>query len=395
VPDESSKPPSTPTLGWLEQLYYESGNQAVVEAVKSAPAKDLLTDFSVTHKDEGADSVRLEMKEVDRIGYVNFSPPALWGIPVTVLRMNLDPEPTKESLLFHGGEELIVPVVGKVRYKCMWSPGGSPIKEDEIRFAPGEIGAINPSVPHHGWAEGPGVSAAWLFLHHNPDSTTALDVAASIHKINVRNERRRVTPEELESPGAYSLIAWSLADRVRTHRQRADLTIHQLADLANLDPSHISRLESGTANLSLDALYKICQILRIDLRSLLFAKRWFSERANLSNAGIPRCAWEKSDHITSHMLHPRYFKLKKGASPKLRSCLPHYPDYSSWVILEGQAILELNSDGRERFELLNGGDVLHFRRDHELKVRVMKDCRIVTLHLGPICPGIKQGAEGE
>ena len=385
------KTPANITLGWLENLYFTAGNDAVQDAIRSAVPKELLSDFLIVHRDEGIASMRVDIKEADKIQYVSFSPPAYWGAPITVLKMDLDSTPVKTSYVCHGGEELVIPITGSIRYNFYWSPGKAPLKPCSVAFPPDRLATINPSLPHHGWSDIDGTSSAWLILYHNPESSAALNVASNLRNAKIKSDRRRIKQDDLKDPGEYALVAWDLADRIRTQRQRLDLTIQELAGLANIDPSHVSRLESASANYSLETLIRICDVLRIDLRGLLTAKRWSSESVVLSRHAIMGCAWAKSGH--PHKVHPRYFRIRKNDSTTLNSSLPYYPGYSAWIILEGQAILEFSSEGKEKFELVNGGDVIHFRADHRLAWRALKDTRLVSFHLGEICP-LRQDGSG-
>lgn len=381
---ELSKTPSTVTLGWLENLYFTSGNEAVLDAIRGSAPKELLADFSIVHRDEGAVSMRLDIQEADRIQYANFSPPQYWGCPVSILKMQLDSTPKANTFVCHGGEELTIPIDGSIRYNFLWSPGGSPLGPHSEVFDVGQLATINPSLPHHGWSNTEPSASAWLILYHNPESSAALDVASNLRNASIKNTRRRFTSEDFAKAGEYALVAWDLADRIRTQRQHLDLTIHQLADLTNMDASHISRLEAASANVSIDILVRLCDVLRIDLRALLMAKRWASASVQLSRNAISRCAWTKFEH--HHMIHPTYFRLKKNEARSFPSSPPYHPGYSTWLIFEGQAILEFASGDKEKFELLNMGDVVHFRSDHQLNWRAIKETRIISFHLGEICP---------
>jgi transcriptional regulator with XRE-family HTH domain len=267
----------------------------------------------------------------------------------------------------------------------MWSPGGQPLRRIEVDISPGEIGTIHPSIPHHGWAVDETPTDAWLVLYHNPDSSAAFDIAANIHNSKIQTDRRRVTAEELDSAGEYALIAWDIADRVRTQRHRVNLTIHQMAELINIDASHLSRLENISTNLSLDILIKICEFLRIDLRDLLISKRWCFEKRSLDALINVRCAWAESDH--KHKVHPQYHSFTKDSVTNVENGFSFEPDFSSWIVLNGQAIVEFVSDGKDRVELLYEGDIIHFRKNNRLCLRALSDCQIITFHLFPLCSG--------
>ena len=47
------------------------------------------------------------------------------------------------------------------------------------------------------------------------------------------------------------------------YRKRARLTQLQLAELVNIDRSHISAIELGNVGVSMDVIFKLCEVLGI------------------------------------------------------------------------------------------------------------------------------------
>ena len=80
---------------------------------------------------------------------------------------------------------------------------------------------------------------------------------------------RRASARQLEDPSHYALVAWGLLERIRSHRERARLTITELAVRCDLDAGHLSRVEAGKANLSLEALVRIARFLQINVADLV------------------------------------------------------------------------------------------------------------------------------
>lgn len=61
----------------------------------------------------------------------------------------------------------------------------------------------------------------------------------------------------------------SLASNIKAYRESRGFTQQQVAEYAGLARSHISSLEQGIGNPSLESLYSIAAALDIDIESLL------------------------------------------------------------------------------------------------------------------------------
>ena len=252
---------NTVTIGLLEQLYIQTGTSAVKDAVRVFAPNELLADYAIIPKTKGISVYRPDIHEKDKIRYVNFSAPPLWGAPVSILRIILEPYEYKEELVFHSGEEVAIPLRGTLRYCFLWSEGGESLSLKQEDLSPGQIGTICPAIPHHGWSADENEAEAWIVLYHDPDSSAAFDIAMNLQSETpnrLQSERRRYNITELQpGSGKYALTAWQIADRIKTQRQRVNLSIHQLAEQLDLDPSHLSRIESTGTNVSLEVLIKI------------------------------------------------------------------------------------------------------------------------------------------
>ena len=53
------------------------------------------------------------------------------------------------------------------------------------------------------------------------------------------------------------------------HRKRKRLTQLQLAELVDIDRSHISAIELGNVGVSLDVIFRLCEVLEITPKELL------------------------------------------------------------------------------------------------------------------------------
>ncbi len=52
------------------------------------------------------------------------------------------------------------------------------------------------------------------------------------------------------------------------YRKRKKLTQFQLAELADIDRSHISAIELGNVGVSMDVIFKLCEVLDISPKDL-------------------------------------------------------------------------------------------------------------------------------
>ena len=52
------------------------------------------------------------------------------------------------------------------------------------------------------------------------------------------------------------------------YRKRERLTQLQLAELVNIDRSHISAIELGNVGVSMDVIFKLCEVLQITPKDL-------------------------------------------------------------------------------------------------------------------------------
>ena len=52
------------------------------------------------------------------------------------------------------------------------------------------------------------------------------------------------------------------------YRKREQLTQLQLAELVNIDRSHISAIELGNVGVSMDVIFKMCEVLNITPKEL-------------------------------------------------------------------------------------------------------------------------------
>jgi ribosome-binding protein aMBF1 (putative translation factor) len=60
-----------------------------------------------------------------------------------------------------------------------------------------------------------------------------------------------------------------LAEAIRRYRKKANMTQERLAELANLNPKYIGEVERCEKTISVDALARVAQALKVRLRDLV------------------------------------------------------------------------------------------------------------------------------
>jgi transcriptional regulator with XRE-family HTH domain len=73
-----------------------------------------------------------------------------------------------------------------------------------------------------------------------------------------------MTPVEAQIRAARRALAWNVREW-RTFRQA---TVERLAELAELSPRYIQKIEAGGANITLAAIVKVAFALSVDIRDL-------------------------------------------------------------------------------------------------------------------------------
>lgn len=70
----------------------------------------------------------------------------------------------------------------------------------------------------------------------------------------------------------YKPLYEKLGLNVVYYRKRKKLTQMQLAELADIDRSHISAIELGNVGVSFDVIFKLCEVLEVKPRSFLISE---------------------------------------------------------------------------------------------------------------------------
>src|SRR5579884_2939196 len=167
---------STPSgIAQIENLYFEQG-QAVAEErlVQLLGPHESAGPCHVS--DWGQPSLRTDVNDKDGILYKSYNPPATWNAPYSVQLVTFENK-EKADYMFHSGEELLVPMSGRITYHFYWSPGRKKPERVTMReaAAPGTLLRINPQIPHHTWAITP-KATGWMIFRYATDSPAALVV---------------------------------------------------------------------------------------------------------------------------------------------------------------------------------------------------------------------------
>jgi transcriptional regulator with XRE-family HTH domain len=373
------------SLASLESLYFRHGAKAALEEFKQFLPEGSDRPYLILRPDDGKPAHRTDVEVKDGITYQTFSPPPFWEVPYALLKAQFDFVP-KKDFMYHGGEEILVPISGEIHYHFYSNQGTRRPRQHTLKaLRPGSAIALNPQIPHHTWG-GRGGAEAWMVIRHVSDSASAISLV-SPSNAELHPTPRRITKTELEQPGVYALVAWGIAEKIRLHRDRAKCRIGKLANACGLDPSHLSRIENASTNVSLETLIKIGRVLRIGLDELIAPKesRWFYEIGDLPRASDSSTVLREDllNRINkgSHYLHTTYWEVPAGGPFEHISNSPRTAPLStlSWIILKGRVIFEIGDDKNSIPEILDEGSVMHFRRSLPVKIQALKDSQFLQV----------------
>jgi transcriptional regulator with XRE-family HTH domain len=352
--------------------------------------------------DVGRPAVGTHVVPGDEISFESYNPPASWNAGYAIQRVRFGPK-VKADFISHPGEELLIPERGTVAYHFFWSPGGSSLGRLVLSPAvsEGQILRANPQIPHHAWSVD-GDAIAWVVYRHSMNSPIALimeaNSAAAVPHYHEEmwprpNEphalrhphHRRMSATTLSRPGIYALVAWGISEQIREARLKAGLTPSDLAIQAGVDPSSISRLEDAKANISLEMLHRVCDVLRIGISHSMESGNWVCERNDI----VPsRQETHTTVHVprSSHFLHPFVLTLAKGERRIAPGGAMIEPGgLASWIVLNGRLLAELPESMGAKSMVLDAGNVLHFRRPGEILIRALAHSTIIRIAHSSIC----------
>jgi transcriptional regulator with XRE-family HTH domain len=398
-PEVYSKSGQLSGLALVEQLYLRSGSGPAQQHLERLLSVDQSSHgFSLC--DVGQPALGINILPSDDMDYESFSPPPSWNAIYSVNRVRFGHKP-KTDFISHAGEELIIPTQGEVAFHFFWSPGGSRVGRFLLTpaVAEGQMLRINPQIPHHAWAATK-EAAAWVVFRHALNSPIAAVIEqdslaitgpqalrespAAVSSVVQNLHRRRFDANTLSKSGTYAMIAWGISQMIREARLKAGLTPTDLARQACVDPSSISRLEEARANVSVELLSKVCNILRIGMSQCVESGSWVFERNSIEtqqlNNEIVRVP---AGH---HYLHSTIVRLAKNEQKLVPTGSSVEPEpLSSWIILSGRLLLELPQVMNAKSIVLETGNVLHFRKNGEVKVHALSSATFVRISYSRIC----------
>lgn len=404
---------STGTLGWLETVYCENDAATARDRFKQLYPSAAYESYFLYRPGEGQLVTRTDVDKEDGITYENYSPPAFWGAPYQILKLVMEQRVIHPHFIYHGGEELLLPISGKIPYHFFWhNPPADWKKPKTHEIEPLERGSIirvNPELPHHAWASGKEGAVAWMIIRHVSNASTSITLNTHLTGKELHPAPRRVKAADFKDSGRYALIAWGLAEKIRLQRDRSKLSIAQVAAHCEIDASHLSRMERADTNVSLDTLMRVCRFLSIDLSDLIAPEPWAFQLGSLSlekrtkkspskrtddrfsHPLLPPPGYEQAikQHKISHFLHPVYWELEQGETLDEKSFEKTKISSgfnASWIMLEGQSIMNSPTDSGSVSMLIDEDGVVHLRGLFPNKIQAIKKSRLLQIvYAGNCC----------
>ena len=208
-----------------------------------------------------------------------------------------------------------------------------------------------------------------MIIRDLTDSTagTHLDLPRDV-QVEANPPRRQLSADELKQSERYALAAWGISEKIRLGRLRSGLSIRQLAGTCQIDAAQLSRIETGSSpsNVSLEVLIRIVRCLGLEIQDLLSpgftdgSNPFKIERINpMPKAETVQpvlCVPER------HFMHLEYWTASEGETVDLEKTLGDSDAHTSWIILKGEAILDISdpTSGTTR-ELVDRDSVVHCR----------------------------------
>lgn len=84
----------------------------------------------------------------------------------------------------------------------------------------------------------------------------------------LRNYASKILTEVMKVQKEYKCLYEKFGLNVVFYRKRKKLTQLQLAELVDIDRSHISAIELGNVGVSFDVIFKLCEVLEITPKEL-------------------------------------------------------------------------------------------------------------------------------
>lgn len=374
------------TLAWLTDILVdENGETKAKEALQQILVRNFPGYPNRTYKldSEGEQVYRTDAMDDKWEVFREFSPPGTWTPPYSLLKVKFLPNGTRNRLISHLGEEILIPTSGQIDYVFLRKQKEGLVRELVSESESGPLGAgdvirVQPSVPHYTWAHGDKEAEAWMLIR---------DISGNLASVRSKTKKNDgVSPhhhdrEHFENnPENYPMYAWGIAEKISYFRAAADMEIFNLANRLGIDRAQVSRIESGGTNLGLLRMILIGAELGFDALEGLTENLWVNERGNLPTLGgnehsdfgdelACRSDWRplvsaKSLELKAQQEWPP--KKKKRADEETQvndENKPPTASISSWLMLKGSAFLNTTSS---HDNYLSEGSVFHVRSPEEV-----------------------------
>jgi transcriptional regulator with XRE-family HTH domain len=306
----------------------------------------------------------------------------------------------KSDFIYHGGEELLVPISGQVQYHffCNADAKRPECKIAESLVNPGSVIRINSQLPHHAWAVDESGAEAWMILRYLGSADTSVRVTFDWTGIDSHSAPRALKAEDLMQPGRYALISWGIAEKIRLYREQACLRVFQVANACGINPSQLTRIENAEIDVPIEIPIRIARFLRIGIDDLMSPVPWQYQIFSLPRA---EDKLENPLHLRmnkppgfDHYLHPCWRALPAGAVVEI-----HKQDWfktgavASWIVLTGRVIVSIKGSLENSLELLEEGSVIHFRRANPFRILALEASEILQIIYSATCSCLNSGLE--
>jgi transcriptional regulator with XRE-family HTH domain len=383
------------SLGYLERSFFLKGTNAEgnfeaaddFEKVFTRPFAENF--YTHLRRDSGVEVARTDasgIENVHNVHYESFDPPSFWNSPYQLMRVKVG-RPKPKVFYYHPGEEFVLPIEGEgVCYDFFWTEPDSrklpevyPSASDPVVVRERQAIRIQPQIPHRAWGAGRQETDAWMITRPLENEAGQIYVAQSDRVLNQSNSRQvELTELQKNLPGHYPLLAWGISEEIRLKRLRTNRTIADVAAACEIDSAHLSRIEKGLTNVNLETLVRLFQELDINVARVAAppreAKRlgidlqWhdglgpgptpvFEEpepRIELVFDPIPR-------RLMDHFIHPQLWQFPANSPQSLANEPNQWP--TTWVIIQGRVLVDIEFGDRKVTEVLDKDGVLHVREN--------------------------------
>lgn len=382
------------TLAGVQEAYFAQGALVARALLRGSLSEELLRNYHVIPPLGGKPSIRTDTSPRDEITYSSFEAPAHWEAPFNILRATFSSR-AQVAYLHHSGEELLSPLDGSIMYHFHWSAGGERPRRRllDSPLAVGDLVRIQSAVPHHTWSMTKPGATAWMIFRDVSGTSPSISFDASRPATKELRASRRVTEDELHDagrPAFYAFLAWGLAERLQLYRDRARRSVAEVAHQCGIDASHLSRIENGDTNVSLDVLDRLATFLHLDLENLIDEKPWHYLRATLSSREVRPAdshGWLlcPEGREPPHYLHARQWAASTSQR-EVAVWLESRSLFTSWIILKGRLIVRADKQDAARRELLEAGSVIHFRGAVPRWIHVLDEVKCLEIVYMLNCP---------